>query len=707
MKERLAVPNTGSPATRAAGSATAPRLASVIGNRAMAAAVAGTTAPVRPRLSPAGVQLQLSTGRAPGGAGSHLARARGGGLGAAAIHASAARGVATPGSALPHAGAIQWSFGRHDISSIQAHVGGIAAASAAAMGAEAYATGNHVVLGRGTDLFTVAHEAAHVVQQRGGVQLKGGVGEASDAYERQADEVASLVVQGRSAEALLGDRASPPAPSGAAAGLVQRKLYIGPRLQPTRMAPADVEARFLNRSGDNTALSDVLTVMASHPEHSYWFQTWEDAESRIGEGPREPAQDDDGGLQVGRAIEGGEILDQLGRIPDRPGDLLPRARSAVGRSAQPRRGLSSVRIGVTSRDRGGVQEYFDRLLVSYGARVEVVVIERFEDVYGVDGLFIPGGMFDLPDTRGKDFSKFPHKPKENQKKQEEQWNERVPLQRRIIDFAGNNRLPILGVCGGSRALAQRVPGGWTQYLEKADMWHNQSFSEPWKAVHPVELRPNSMLRRVVDGGHYRTGTPQASGGPATMALGVNSMHWASSHFGTNSPVDVSARTPSHAQKGTFVIEGWSRSDQPFFTGTQWHPEFAQLGLDDFAGQDEPHRRIMSALGDAAEERRAAIVIQGALRAWLAKKGKGSLIQPGAVVTNPTPRIRIDGLPRKGATQYLIDRGFQRSDFPFLQFPGEGNDSDSVLLSPVSLSVTKRILELDGRDGLRVYFIPPR
>jgi len=50
----------------------------------------------------------------------------------------------------------------------------------------------------------VAHEAAHVIQQRGGVQLKGGVGEAGDAYERQADEVADRVVQGESAEELLG-----------------------------------------------------------------------------------------------------------------------------------------------------------------------------------------------------------------------------------------------------------------------------------------------------------------------------------------------------------------------------------------------------------------------------------------------------------------------------------------------------------------------
>src|SRR4051812_33002105 len=73
----------------------------------------------------------------------------------AEVHQAAARGATTPSQALPHAGRIQQLFGRHDVSSIQAHVGGEAAATAGAMGARAYATGNHVVLGEATDLHTV------------------------------------------------------------------------------------------------------------------------------------------------------------------------------------------------------------------------------------------------------------------------------------------------------------------------------------------------------------------------------------------------------------------------------------------------------------------------------------------------------------------------------------------------------------------------
>jgi hypothetical protein len=123
--------------------------------------------------------------------------------GEATVHAAASRGVATPASRLPFSDALQRGFGRHDVSSIRAHTGREAAASAQAMGADAYATGDHVVLGRGADLHTVGHEAAHVVQQRGGVQLKGGVGAAGDVYERHADAVADRVVAGQSAEDLL------------------------------------------------------------------------------------------------------------------------------------------------------------------------------------------------------------------------------------------------------------------------------------------------------------------------------------------------------------------------------------------------------------------------------------------------------------------------------------------------------------------------
>ena len=78
-----------------------------------------------------------------------------------------------------------------------------AAAASGRIGAEAFTRGNHVAFGRNPSLFTAAHEAAHVIQQRAGVQLPGGVGQAGDEYEKHANEVASSVTQGASSESLL------------------------------------------------------------------------------------------------------------------------------------------------------------------------------------------------------------------------------------------------------------------------------------------------------------------------------------------------------------------------------------------------------------------------------------------------------------------------------------------------------------------------
>jgi hypothetical protein len=139
------------------------------------------------------------------------------------VHAAAATGTSGPGGALPHLDQIQRLFGAHDVTGIRAFVGGPAVEASSAMGARAYATGDATAFAAAPDLHTAAHEAAHVVQQRAGVQLKGGVGEAGDSYEHHADAVADLVVQGKSAESLLDTTAG----GGAGAAGVQRKIVVG------------------------------------------------------------------------------------------------------------------------------------------------------------------------------------------------------------------------------------------------------------------------------------------------------------------------------------------------------------------------------------------------------------------------------------------------------------------------------------------------
>jgi hypothetical protein len=136
-----------------------------------------------------------------------------------AVAERAAEGVRGAAQPLPHEDEIQRAFGAHDVGGIDAHVGGAAADAAHAIGARAYATGSSVAFAEAPDLHTAAHEAAHVVQQRAGVHLKGGVGAEGDPYEQHADRVADLVVAGRSAEAEL-DRV--PGAGGGASSAVQR-----------------------------------------------------------------------------------------------------------------------------------------------------------------------------------------------------------------------------------------------------------------------------------------------------------------------------------------------------------------------------------------------------------------------------------------------------------------------------------------------------
>lgn len=124
--------------------------------------------------------------------------------GAGDPHERASRGLTGPSTPLPFGERIQASFGSYDISGVEAYTGGAADRAASSLGASAYALGSSVAFKGSPDLHTAAHEAAHTVQQQnGGLQLLGGVGRVGDVYEKNADDVADLVVRGESAEAAL------------------------------------------------------------------------------------------------------------------------------------------------------------------------------------------------------------------------------------------------------------------------------------------------------------------------------------------------------------------------------------------------------------------------------------------------------------------------------------------------------------------------
>ena len=115
----------------------------------------------------------------------------------------ARQGIGHDSQPLPHADRIQTSFGRHDVRGIRTRIGGPARDANEQLGSDAYAVDGRIGFRSAPDLRLAAHEAAHVVHQRAGVSLQGGVSTRGDAHEQHADRVAHAVVAGASAEPLL------------------------------------------------------------------------------------------------------------------------------------------------------------------------------------------------------------------------------------------------------------------------------------------------------------------------------------------------------------------------------------------------------------------------------------------------------------------------------------------------------------------------
>ncbi|WP_299539073.1 DUF4157 domain-containing protein [uncultured Streptomyces sp.] len=108
-----------------------------------------------------------------------------------------------------------------DFSDVRIHTDGAAKASAAEVGARAYTSGSHVVVGEGgADKHTLAHELTHVIQQRKGpvAGADNGAGlrvsDPADRFEREAEANARRVMSGPAPRGGLPGTGAPPAPGG-------------------------------------------------------------------------------------------------------------------------------------------------------------------------------------------------------------------------------------------------------------------------------------------------------------------------------------------------------------------------------------------------------------------------------------------------------------------------------------------------------------
>lgn len=135
------------------------------------------------------------------------------------------RVLRSPGK--PMAGSVRTemeaAFGA-DFSTVRLHDDSAARESAKSLGARAYTAGENVVLGSGTaDKHTLAHELAHVVQQRSGAVAGTALGngmrvsDPGDSFEKAAEQTAARVSAGQQAGPDTGNCAPVPAATGPAA----------------------------------------------------------------------------------------------------------------------------------------------------------------------------------------------------------------------------------------------------------------------------------------------------------------------------------------------------------------------------------------------------------------------------------------------------------------------------------------------------------
>ncbi|RKT12247.1 uncharacterized protein DUF4157 [Streptomyces sp. 1114.5] len=122
-----------------------------------------------------------------------------------------------------------------DFSDVRLHTGSTARASAAEVGARAYTSGNHVVLGEGGgDRHTLAHELTHVIQQRQGPVPGTDRGDGlrvSDPADRQEREAEANAVRALSAPPVHEE-----APAGVGPGPGPRAGEAVQRMPPKRDA---------------------------------------------------------------------------------------------------------------------------------------------------------------------------------------------------------------------------------------------------------------------------------------------------------------------------------------------------------------------------------------------------------------------------------------------------------------------------------------
>lgn len=237
-------------------------------------------------------------------------------------------GLSGSGEPLPQLPTLQQAFGGIDLSSIRVHRGDQAKIATDKLSAQAFTRGEHIALSGQPSLQDLAHETAHVVQQRyASSGLPAGLSDSSHPMEKQADSIANHVAQGGSALPIL--TALPLSPLGSPTThshqLPVMRIKQSNAQQKIQKAKDKQEylIKCLSRTHNRVAAFEIwqwfmmYTVLDNGQNvYEYYRYSWDKAAQKNNIGPypdinAKSAQDNDGSNNAKLSNKGGMVSSRI------------------------------------------------------------------------------------------------------------------------------------------------------------------------------------------------------------------------------------------------------------------------------------------------------------------------------------------------------------------------------------------------------------
>ena len=168
---------------------------------------------------------------------------------------------------------------------------------------------------------------------------------------------------------------------------------------------------------------------------------------------------------------------------------------------------------------------------------------NFDDIKKCSALLLTGGVDIFPEF---------YNDWEDGKKREDYIPERDGFEFKLLEYALENKLPILGICRGLQVINCKLNGSLISDIETIRNSNHKKITETEDRLHGVNVKSNTLLNEIVG---ESTGTINSSHHQAIDRLGEGLL--------------VSAR----ADDGIIEAIEWdTKEGKPFMLAVQWHPE---------------------------------------------------------------------------------------------------------------------------------------